>query len=380
MNNKVVFITKHNPSSKSGGAYATRAYLEVFVKLYNHVTLFVADSFNNDLLNLEIHEIIKVKARNKVKGLLDLLFGRLTRFEKSLKSWKINNSSDIVVLDGGIIGGTFIRQFRKEKTITIHHNFERDYHSDNKTIESFKGICLYWIILLEKRAYLESTYNFFLTEKDKELFESHYGKRDNNYVIGCFEFNNIQHNIQHNIQNFTESGEIKGIITGSLNTTQSIKSIMWFIKEIYPSIILKYPNFKLSIAGRSPSTEFIEYFNKLNINVIDSPEDIKAVIASNDIYICPVKLGGGLKLRIMDALSVGIPSLIHEVSYRGYEIFEETGLVREFSDAQTFHEEFENILNLLKIQNVRNKVSEIYIDNFTFKSGLYKIGNILNKK
>lgn len=48
------------------------------------------------------------------------------------------------MLDGSVIGGDMVEILNGVgiKTITIHHNFEQEYHVDSKTIESFFGFSL----------------------------------------------------------------------------------------------------------------------------------------------------------------------------------------------------------------------------------------------
>jgi len=382
---KTVFITRHDPTKLGGGAFATRAYLEALNKIYpKQVVLFVADSYEDNVLSYESSKIIKVPPRKIFSSILGILTGNLTRFNTVIKSWIKDNKDtiDTVVFDGSIIGGNFINRFKKYKCklVTIHHNYEVEYRKESKSIETIRGSFLYWIKKFEKRAYVSSNINLFLTKPDLSLFMRKYG--DNNSekeVLGCFEFNKEQ-TVEKVIDNAAINfNTIKLVISGSLVTYQTLDGVNWFLDTIYPKLKEKYTNIELTITGRSPSEELIEKCKSLKVNIIPSPKDIRKIIAGADIYICPTRLGGGLKLRIMDALALGLPSIIQEKSYRGYEKIGESAYVSKFSNEVDFFPVFDELL--LSVNNsssFKEYISNEYLKEFSFDAGVTRLKKYLN--
>lgn len=384
---KIVFITRHDPTKLGGGAFATRAYLEALNKIYpNQVTLFVADSYQEGILGYESSKIIKVVPRTKFKAILGVLTGKLTRFDTVIKPWAKKNKDHIntVIFDGSIIGGSFINVFKsyKCKLVTIHHNYEVEYHKENKSIETIRGAFFYWIKKLEKRAYEYSDINLFLTKPDLSLFKKKYGNNNSvQKVIGCFEFyKNKEEIIETPFKNsFSINNKIKLVISGSLVTHQTKDGVNWFLESIYPKLKEKYKNIELTITGRSPSNELIEKCEILKVNIIPSPKDIRKIISKADIYICPTRLGGGLKLRIMDALALGLPSIIQEKSYRGYEKIGESKFVTKFYNELDFYTAFDELLsNLDKNSSYKEYISKEYLKEFSFEAGVKRLNKYLN--
>lgn len=390
MRNRALFITRHNPSANGGGNFASRAFLEaVSATFKSKVTLFVSSDFDESVLINKPDEIIKVKKRHSLNAIAGLLLGKLTRFEKSVESWlKSNDVSnfDWVFLDGGIIGGSYVRKFKDNgiKTCTIHHNFEVEYHIDNKSLETFKGRVKYWIKKLEQRAYKNSNINLFLTQDDLRKFENYYGIHPRNFELGCFEFPIVNEALVNNnyypkqLINIGQ-GKLKAVISGSLNTVQTLSSFKWFLESIYPLIISAYPNFSLTLTGRSPSEEISALCENYNINLVSSPNDIREVISQHHLYICPIKLGGGLKLRVMDAIGIGMPCLIQSNSFRGYEVFDETGIVLKYNDENDFMEAFNILINRIvkDRSNLSNDLKYQYNLRFSFLAGCERLKKIL---
>ena len=91
-------------------------------------------------------------------------------------------------------------------------------------------------------------------------------------------------------------------------------------------------------------------------------------------YICPVDLGGGVKLRVMDGLKNGLPVIAHKVSARGYDQFVVQGCLLPYSDPQSFRQALEQYKHLaLK----RNDILHTYQRLFTFQAGVDRLRNIL---
>src|SRR5690606_5376794 len=310
------------------------------------------------------------------KAVVEALTGKFDRHTYNVNQWlntNINITVKFIICDGSFVGGYYSPIFKRSSVpvVTIYHNYEVEFRKDNKSLESVYGLNIYWVKKLEKTSYNNSTLNLFITQSDLNIFCDNYGERQNNFVLGCYEFpkNSIKTPKSIDNDNLYLGDNIKLVISGSLNTVQSVDSIFWFLSSIYSLVADK--KIELTLSGRKPSKEFkskvLEY---KNIKIIENPINMLDVLKDNHIYICPVNIGGGIKLRIMDALSLGLPSIIHTKSVRGYESFIKDGYMFEFHDLYSF----EKSLELCKSKITNKKFSRInlidkYNDIFSFNSG-----------
>ncbi len=166
-----------------------------------------------------------------------------------------------------------------------------------------------------------------------------------------------------------------------MGSYQTEISLIPFLKEYYPILLREFPNSRLIVAGKNPSErllEVCEYYK--NISVIPNPPIMEDVIKDADVYICPTFVGGGLKLRIMDGLKLGLLVLTHEVSARGYEIFHDKGIVRIFKNKESFLFKIKEMKTLLASNSLeRKRNQDIYQRHFSFESGLERIDKILKE-
>lgn len=375
---KILFVTRHNPFIRSGGGLATKAFINAFSKLYpNNVDLIIADNCEIDN-SICVNKIYKAKERNILQRLFSLVTGSLHRFAPLTQKTIIENNYRICILDGSIIAGDLVQWLNKRDifTITIHHNYEPDYHKDNKSIESLKGHFLYHIRNNERKAYINSNLNLFLTEYDYKKFIKTYGKSKGlSKVIGIFE-PEISEKTENNIK-ISKYPSI--VISGAMHSTQTKKGITDFYNNYWNNTQNILKDFQLTLTGRNPYGEIYRQMNKHNnVNIVPNPTNIYEIIAKNNIYCCPTCVGGGIKLRVMDGLRLGLFILVHKISARGYDAFFEYPWFQVYDDQDSYVNALQKIKEQLAYHNPKD-IQQKYNSYFSFEAGINRLDDILRK-
>lgn len=389
-NKKVLFITRHDPFSVGGGSYASMAFLKAFSDIYNgYVDVFLAESCNITSLNPN-NRYIKVPKRSFIKKVYGLFTGKIHRFNPFVINYLEKNHQyfkySLCIFDGSIVAGDLVQYMKKKgiPTITIHHNFEIDFHKTSKHKDLIWLLNLIHIKNNESNAYKKCDLNLYISEKDKNKMESAYNRIQKGYVIGCFERNKITRNIideSITIKKENSKSSISLVISGTLASPQTEDGILYFLKQIWPSIDSLY-NIKLIITGRAPSDRIRTLCQKwTNITLTENPTDIDVIIQNGDIYVSPVKVGSGLKLRLMDGLKNGLPILSHEVSAYGYEYFQDYNWFKTFTSPDDFGSGLKEMIDLLEKKNInRKEIMCAYENYFSFDNGTNRIKDILLKE
>lgn len=374
----ILFITKHDPYSTGGGCYATHAYLRAFSVVFDgKIDICVADHckpFKEDVL---FEHVYRVKKRSQLHRLLSFVTGDMHRYTMFVKHLLRKNRGKYTfcVFDHNVISGTLVKYVNKcgIKTITIHHNYEPDYYKANESSNLMKVLLLPQIKRIEKIAYKNSYLNLFLTMDDLNMFESIYGKsKGKNKLIGCFEASDYSINkINHRVNEFPVF-----IITGSLNRIETKESLRFFFSELYEEIPSVH---KIIIAGRNPDSEIIKWCHSYpNVHLISNPANMHQIVNKADIYLSVNHLGGGLKLRLMDGFSNGLPVIAHKTSARGYQCFFESNVLYVFEDKLSFRDSIKQVLSKYQ-KNVFSKddIQTIYNDSFSFNAGVERLQKLL---
>lgn len=117
--------------------------------------------------------------------------------------------------------------------------------------------------------------------------------------------------------NSRSSSKIIALFTGNLDYGPNRDACLNLILNIAPKLSSKI---EVHIVGRNPSNEIITLGNEqANIVVKGYVCNLAEEIRNSDIYICPTRSGAGMKFKILEAMSSGLPvisSLMEKNSFR----------------------------------------------------------------
>lgn len=378
----ILFVTLHYLDGVGGGVFASRAYINAFAEIFSanySMTLLYPESDVHKIYGID-RRVTTIPVRDnssKYRKIINLFTGKVHRYNDKFKEIIKSRHFDYIVFDNSRVSFRLIDIARKSgsKIITIHHNCELEYLRDNTTFP-IKPILLHWAKEYESDAVKKSDLNFVLTSADKSLILRKYSLNESISkkieILGVFE---SQHNDLPVLKNHTISEELKNfIITGNLGAKQSNMSLIYWLQEYYPSFKSIFPDSRLTIAGKNPTSKLTQLCQNLNIRLIPSPPAMEPLLEQADCYVCPTCLGGGLKLRLMDGLKFGLPVITHTVSARGYEDFIQHGTVFPYNSKETFISSCKNLKNL---SISKKEVQLKYSSMFSFEKGCNRLDNLI---
>jgi glycosyltransferase involved in cell wall biosynthesis len=370
---RTLFVTYHYLHGNGGGVFASRAFINAFAEISDEMTLLYPMKVGADPEHINDNVILVPvwDNRNKIQKAWGLITGQSNRF-RSFRRFIGDKHYDTVVFDTSLVVHGIIDFFRGQgtKVVTIHHNYQYEYFRDNFAFP-FRLPLLFWSKKYESESVRKSDLNLTLTETDRLQLKRHYGKDCGLFeVLGAFEFE------RKNDRLYPEVNAPRFLITGDLSTKQTEDSLLPWIDEYYPLLKEIFPKATLTLAGRSPSDSLKRKAEEKGVTVISSPMSMDPILAEAKYYICPTYLGGGLKLRVMDGLSFGLPVICHQISARGYEAFIEEGVLLVYEDPTSFRNQ---LINLKAFQADKRKGIAIYKQYFSFDSGKQRLTSFLIK-
>lgn len=93
----------------------------------------------------------------------------------------------------------------------------------------------------------------------------------------------------------------KVLFVGAVNVF-NIEGVQWFLKEVYPRLDA---GADITIAGKV--TDCIGSVSLPNVHVKGYVESLDDLYAEADVVICPLRNGTGMKIKVVEAMSHGIP-------------------------------------------------------------------------
>lgn len=125
------------------------------------------------------------------------------------------------------------------------------------------------------------------------------------------------------------------VFGGSMDVTMNQDGVLWFIKEVYPLVHKKIPSIQFWIVGRNPPLK-IQRLNKIpGVHVTGTICDVRDYYAHADVFIVPVRLGGGTKLKTLEAMAMALPIVSTSTGAQGLQVLSGKHLYIA-NDAETF--------------------------------------------
>ena len=372
---RILYILKHNPWGIGGGCYACRNYLELFTEVFKDSCFdvlicseYLESQISKDFVNCTFYP---VSPRNKISQYLSPVTQILHRHQQVAVSMIKKNQYDYCIFDHNSIAGSLVSICKKKgvKTIVLNHNCELEYFRDNNS--RLKNLLLLPSVRKnERKAYLKCDYNIFLTDEDRDLFKNIYGESGTKTVVGgCFLRKGDV--INHSVTPFNVAC-VKLVISGTIGNVQNRDGINFFLDELYEYLP---ENIEVVITGRNPTEEIIKKVAKLkNVSIIANPADILEIVGKCDVLVCPTRLGGGMKLRLIDGLRCGLPVISHKVSARGYTAFVDKGIVCQFETAEEFGSCLVKVIDLIQNGKIdKTIIGKCAEDIFSFEAALKRL-------
>ena len=95
------------------------------------------------------------------------------------------------------------------------------------------------------------------------------------------------------------------IFTGSMDWLPNEDAMLYFCREILPFIRSEEPLARLTIVGRAPTPAVKKLADAAGIVVTGRVDDVRPYMREASVYVVPLRIGGGTRLKIFEAMAMG---------------------------------------------------------------------------
>ena len=110
------------------------------------------------------------------------------------------------------------------------------------------------------------------------------------------------------------------LFIGSMDYSANIDAVIYFVKEMWPAIQHDFPTFRFTIAGRNPTEEVRALAGRAGVEVTGTVPDVRPYYKEAFAVVVPLRVGGGTRLKVLEAMAAGIPVVATMVGVEGLRL------------------------------------------------------------
>jgi polysaccharide biosynthesis protein PslH len=135
------------------------------------------------------------------------------------------------------------------------------------------------------------------------------------------------------------------LFVGSMDYHANVDAVVKFAKELWPSVFKHHPQISFTIVGRNPSAEILALANFPGIEITGTVDDVRPYYKEAFAAVVPLRIGGGSRLKILEAMAAGVPVISTRLGAEGIDVRDKENILLAETNQDFFSaikETFEN--------------------------------------
>jgi len=109
------------------------------------------------------------------------------------------------------------------------------------------------------------------------------------------------------------------LFTGLMSYYPNQQAVRWFLNEVFPVILKNRPDARLVVAGAAPP-RWMTALARPEVEVTGLVPDIRPYLERAAVFIAPLMIGGGTRVKILEALAMERPVVSTSIGAEGLEL------------------------------------------------------------
>jgi glycosyltransferase involved in cell wall biosynthesis len=153
------------------------------------------------------------------------------------------------------------------------------------------------------------------------------------------------------------------LFVGSFRHAPNLEGIMWFASEVIPQLHKIGFDQKINVVGAGLEMKDRRFLESLGVSILGHQENLRDLYESHAVSIVPLLSGRGLKGKLAEALSFGVPVVSTGVGIEGFQNIKDYGIC--LSDTpEGFAREIQDLLTQPDSWTEKSDLGLSYIENF----------------
>jgi sugar transferase (PEP-CTERM/EpsH1 system associated) len=110
------------------------------------------------------------------------------------------------------------------------------------------------------------------------------------------------------------------VFTGKMDFRPNVDAMLWFVGEVFPLIQRERPQVRLAIVGQRPHSRLDPLREMAGITITGWVADVRPYIAGATVYVAPLRVGGGTRLKLLQAMAMEVAVVATSLGAEGFPV------------------------------------------------------------
>jgi glycosyltransferase involved in cell wall biosynthesis len=110
------------------------------------------------------------------------------------------------------------------------------------------------------------------------------------------------------------------LFVGNFAYEPNVDAALYFCRDIFPLILKDVPNVRLFLVGNAPPSEICSLRSNRHIEVSGRVASLIPFYKHADVVVCPLRIGGGVKVKVLEALGHGKAIVSTSIGAQGLDL------------------------------------------------------------
>jgi glycosyltransferase involved in cell wall biosynthesis len=140
---------------------------------------------------------------------------------------------------------------------------------------------------------------------------------------------------------------------GKMDYAPNVEAVLWFYRQVLPLVRQTLPDFRFSIVGSNPDPAIQALASDPAIEVTGYVDDVRPWVQRAGVMVLPMKSGGGILNKLLQALALGVPTVATRLALEGTTAVHE----RDVLVAESAEEVAEAVVRIATDAALRHRLS-----------------------
>lgn len=232
--------------------------------------------------------------------------------------------------DVAILEQIFLAPYRnliQAPAILGEHNVESSLLKQIATSSSYRKLTPFFknpeqselLHAYESETWIQFTWRTAVSEADRKVIQQRASGGETLLVENGIDSSIVLTNARPDTNNI--------LFMGMLSYYPNVDAVHYFCEEILPHLSTLNPTATFTVAGRAPSRDLKTFAKNKSIKIVANPSNMATVAEQCSISVCPLRIGSGTRLKILESMALGLPVVTTSIGCEGLDVEDERDLL-----------------------------------------------------